>query len=145
MKVNERLVNKLASVVCRGVERDEGVDVDGADGQTVGGVIIGVDRAATADGVLGVAAVAWPGLGEAEGHTHGGLEGVVGELDAEEFTNVADESLQRGRVCVCVHGGIGRVRLTYVHSAGDCLSHGRDLIGHGGAGRRKIESGLFRL
>ncbi len=109
MEVDERLCHQLALVPGGGLEGDQRVDVDGANADAVGRVVVGVDGGASAKGVLGVAAVgaAVPEsvLRESEGNADGGLEGGVAvaraaeaEEAAEAGAEVADEPLLGERV-----------------------------------------------
>ena len=97
VEVDERLGHRVAVVVGGRLEGDEGVDVDGADREAVGAVVVRVDGPARAQRVLGVAAVPLAGGGQAEGDADGGREGALGDLQAKELANVSNDALKKGR------------------------------------------------
>ena len=95
VQVDERLGHRVAVVVRGRLEGHEGVDVDGADGEPVGAVVVRVDGAARADRVLLVAAVPLAGGGQAEGDPDCGREGALGDLQSKQFANVSNDALKR--------------------------------------------------
>ena len=105
VEVDERLGHRVAVVVGGRLEGDEGVDVDGADREAVGTVVVRVDGPARAQRVLGVAAVPLAGGGQAEGDADGGREGALGDLQAKELANVSNDALKKGRWCVLEFAG----------------------------------------
>ena len=96
VQVDERLGHRVAVVVRGRLEGHEGVDVDGADGEAVGAVVVRVDGPARAQRVLRVAAVPLAGGGQAEGDADRGRERALGDFQAKELANVSNDALKKG-------------------------------------------------
>lgn len=95
MEVDEWAESQVPVIVCSGLEREEGVDVDGAEAEALLCRVVRVDKGVGADGILLEAAVAGPVGGQPKTNANRWLECPIVCRACDEVGKVAEESLKR--------------------------------------------------